>query len=325
MHERPPDLTDAEVAAGLDRDFGLTATALTYLPVGYGGYHWSASAAGRDWFLTAARLAGEDAYQELTATMAGAIALAAAGLRFVVAPRPAADGAPAARLARGWALTVTAFERGEPGHFGAATTPGQRAEVVTMLADLHAQPAGALPARPLRPASRSVLDQALRERGSDWHGGPYADAARTLVSEHAADLERALAEFDALCATAAADGRPPVVTHGEPHPGNLLRQDGRYLLIDWDTAGLAPPERDLWWIVSQSGAEAAQYERLTGREVSTAALELYRMRWDLDDAGLLVADFRAPHQDDEDARTGWDGLRGALGRLSARAWRTAAF
>jgi spectinomycin phosphotransferase len=37
-----------------------------------------------------------------------------------------------------------------------------------------------------------------------------------------------------------------LVTHGEPPPGNILRAAGKLRLIDWDTAGLALPERDLW-------------------------------------------------------------------------------
>jgi spectinomycin phosphotransferase len=196
-----------------------------------------------------------------------------------------------------------------------------------MLAALHGHDPGelALPPCPLRPASRAVLDQALRERGLRWHGGPYAGAARALVSGHAAGLAAALAAFDELCAVVAADRRPPVVTHGEPHPGNLLRRDGRYLLIDWDTAGLAPPERDLWWIASDSGAEADRYTALTGREVSEPALQLYRLRWDLDDAGLALAEFRSPHQAGQDAQTSWSGLRGAVGRLAAASWRTAGY
>ena len=41
--------------------------------------------------------------------------------------------------------------------------------------------------------------------------------------------------------------RELVVTHGEPHAGNVMRRsDGRHLLVDWDTVAVAPPERDLW-------------------------------------------------------------------------------
>jgi spectinomycin phosphotransferase len=46
----------------------------------------------------------------------------------------------------------------------------------------------------------------------------------------------------------AAESGPVVVTHGEPHPGNILRAAGGLYLIDWDTVGLALPERDLWMV-----------------------------------------------------------------------------
>jgi spectinomycin phosphotransferase len=327
VHELPADLTGAELTAALARHWHLAAAGLEYLPVGYGGWHWSATdTRGTRWFVTASRLDTSSAFADLDATMTAAAALARAGLGFVVAPRRTAAGQAACLIRPGWAVTLFPFAAGVPGHFGDQTTAAGRAEVTGMLAALHGQhPGGALPARPLQPASRVVLEQALRERGQEWHGGPYSEAARTLVSGRAAELARALAVFDELCAAVAAEGRPAVLTHGEPHPGNLLRRDGRYLLIDWDTAGLAPPERDLWWVASDSGAEAARYAELTGREVSRAALELYRLRWDLDDAGLVVADLRAPHGDDEDTRTGWGGLRGAVSRLSAAAWRTAGF
>ena len=33
-----------------------------------------------------------------------------------------------------------------------------------------------------------------------------------------------------------------VITHGEPHPANIMTADGRLALIDWDTLALAAPE-----------------------------------------------------------------------------------
>ena len=47
-----------------------------------------------------------------------------------------------------------------------------------------------------------------------------------------------------------------MITHGEPHPGNILRSRGRLLLIDWDTAGVALPERDLWHVAGPGSPEA---------------------------------------------------------------------
>ena len=61
MEERPEGLADAEVAAALARHWDLVVSDLRYLPVGFGGYHWSADDAdGGRWFVTASDLARYD-------------------------------------------------------------------------------------------------------------------------------------------------------------------------------------------------------------------------------------------------------------------------
>jgi spectinomycin phosphotransferase len=97
-----------------------------------------------------------------------------------------------------------------------------------------------------------------------------------------------------------------VITHGEPHPGNILRAAGGLYLIDWDTVGLALPERDLWVVAGDDARAAGRYAELTGRRVSSAALHLYRMRWSLDDISLAVRDFRGPHEQNEDTGPMWE-------------------
>ena len=121
--------------------------------------------------------------------------------------------------------------------------------------------------------------------------------------------------FDEL-ARAAADGGPAVITHGEPHPGNIMRSASRLLLIDWDTAGLALPERDLWLAAGDDVRAADRYAELTGRRVSGAAMDLYRLRWSLDyDIALFVGDFRGPHEQDEDTELAWAGLTEGWGEI----------
>jgi len=119
------------------------------------------------------------------------------------------------------------------------------------------------------------------------------------------------------------------VCPAQPRPA-WLSIDGRrmdrrigadYALIDWDTVGFAWPERDLWWILTDSGAEAARYAERTGRTVSAAAIALYRLRWDLDDVACFVADFRAPHLDSKDTKVAFAGYRDALERFTAGSWR----
>jgi spectinomycin phosphotransferase len=323
VHERLTELSDADIAAVLGQRWGLDVHDVRYAAVGFGGYHWTAfDAAGPQWFVTANRVASPADLARLRATMRAALGLAGAGLDFVVAPVPAADGEVVIGIQPGLALSVFPFADGVPGHWGDPVSERDRAIVTDLLAALHSTTRDLaqlpdLPVRELSPSSRANLDASLRGLGRPWRGGPYSEPARALVAGHAAGLTAALAAFDDLVAQVRAAGEALVLTHGEIHPGNLIRHAPGYLLIDWDTAGLALPERDLWWIVSDSGAEAARYAERTGRVVSRTALALYRLRWDLDDIGLFLADFRGPHQRDKDTEQGLAGLEGAIQRVSS--------
>jgi len=48
VRERPPDIPDSEVASALARQWPLSVQELSYLPVGFGGYHWAASIAAEE-------------------------------------------------------------------------------------------------------------------------------------------------------------------------------------------------------------------------------------------------------------------------------------
>ena len=312
------------MADALRQHWRLDVAELRYAPVGYGGYHWTVrDAAGLRWFATASRLSAGADIADLRATLGAARDLADAGLDFVVAPVRARSGEVVIPAGPGYAISVFPFADGTPLRFDDDLSAADRLAIADMLAAMHTArlPAGPVPIRDLNPHSRSQLEISLRERGRPWRGGPYAEAARALVSEHAHGLVAALAAFDELAAAVAASSSL-VLTHGELHPGNLIRRGASYLLIDWDTAGLGPPERDLWWILSDAGTEAARYAELTGHEVSQRAVTLYRLRWDLDDIGLFLADFRSPHARDKDTEVGWAGLADAVHRLAATSSRT---
>jgi spectinomycin phosphotransferase len=162
---------------------------------------------------------------------------------------------------------------------------------------------------------RGVLEAALRELGQPWHGGPFSEPARALISGTAEHIRDLLATFDHLAGRVTA--LEPVVTHGEPHNANLMRADTGVMLIDWDTVGLAPPERDLWMVVSGSGEETRRYSQATGRPVDPAALALYRIRWTLDDISAFLHMFRNRHGRTADAEHTWLGLSKTLARAAS--------
>ncbi len=99
-----------------------------------------------------------------------------------------------------------------------------------------------------------------------------------------------------------------MITHGEPHPGNIMREHDHLRLIDWDTVALAPPERDLWMLATPDGRELAEYVDATGKALDEDALGLYRLAWDLGDVAAYLDLFRSVHQHDEDTEQAWGYL-----------------
>ncbi|MEV4013102.1 phosphotransferase [Nonomuraea angiospora] len=310
MRDRPDSFDEGLLLPALGA-WGIGARTLDYAPVGFGDYHWVAD--GR-WFITVADVRRRG-FDGLRLAMDTAAALRAeAELDFVVAPLRTTDGATLLRLDRHrWAMSVFPYTNGLAGEFGEEQPAEDRAAIIDLLAALHATPPPlSTPPRPLELTGRAALEQALQDTRLPWPGGPYAEPAREVIADHAGVLRRRLAEFD----RAAARTGEAVVTHGEPHPGNLLRSGGRWLLVDWDTVGLAVPERDLW-LVARDAGDLARYADATGRTPDPAALELYRLRWALDDVAEFVEWFRSPHGRTPDAEQSWDALTGTLKTLAS--------
>jgi spectinomycin phosphotransferase len=327
VRDRPEGVTDPALARALADGWGLAGWTLRYAPVGAGSYHWDAvgAAPGERRFVTVDDLDGKGwlgrtrpaVLAGLRTVMEAAVTLRRSGLGFVAAPEPGLAGQAVWPLGARHAVTVFPFLPGAPGEWGRPLPAPERGELVTMLATLH----GADPAPVRLPRAepglswRGDLETALSELGRQWAGGPYAEPARALLAPAAGLVRRRLDDLDRWAArVAAAD---VVITHGEPHPGNVIQTADRLKLIDWDTAGLAPPERDLWLAAAGSADELSRYADLTGRHPDRALLEFYRLRWALDDLACFVRDLRAPHGPTPGAQDDWQNLQATLADLAS--------
>ncbi|HEY2262027.1 MAG TPA: aminoglycoside phosphotransferase family protein [Streptosporangiaceae bacterium] len=327
MRDRPGGVTDSALARALADGWGLAGWTLRYAPVGAGSYHWAAAgpAPGERRFVTVddlddkgwlgparpAVLAGLGAAMETAVTLSRR-----PGLGFVVAPEPAVTGETVRPLGDRHAVAVFPFLDGTPGEWDKPLPAAERAELITMLAALHgADPATVrLPRIELTLPWRGELETALAELGRPWAGGPYAEPARELLAGAAGLVRRELETLDRRTTRLA--GADVVITHGEPHPGNVFHTANGLALIDWDTVGLAPPERDLWSVATESGDELRRYTELTGRPADPAALEFYQLRWALDDLSCFVRDLRAPHRRTPGADDNMAGLQATLADLT---------
>ena len=308
------DIRDSDVAAALARQWALTVQDMSYLPVGFGGYHWLAvDQTGSRWFVTVSDLA-TPWVPDLPAAMQTAAWLATeAGLEFVVAPVPTMAGQVVGSVDSRHALTLFPYLDAAPSSFEDPIDDGDRAAIIDLLARLHtAIPQGIqVPTRPLQLGSRQVIDQALASLGVSWTGGPYAEPGRDLLARYEQPLRQAFARFDGLLDRVREAAGPSVITHGEPHPGNLLRTRAGLRLVDWGMTALARPERDLWRVIS-GDQDAARYSRRTGWPVNQDALALYRLRWDLDDIAGMLSQIRGPHQQTADTLMTWTELQKTL-------------
>jgi spectinomycin phosphotransferase len=324
LRTRPADLTDSDLVDCLNDGWGLKTVRLEWVPVGGGSHHWLADDTdGERHWVTVDGVANHgflgatpaDAFSGLRCAFETALALRETGLEFVVAPLCSKRGQTAEPLGARYAVAVYPYLVGTSGRFGAPRSADERAQVVDMLAQLHqATSAVRALARPWRvsPATRPALEDALDNLDQPWVGGPYSEPARATVASRAPALRRLLATFDQLAAEVAAAGAEQVITHGEPHPGNFIRADGRLFMVDWDTVAFGPPERDLWMVATDAGDELAQYTELSGRRVNPSALRLYRLRWLIDDIAIVVGDFRSPHAQTADTAHAWQGLTRSL-------------
>jgi spectinomycin phosphotransferase len=152
--------------------------------------------------------------------------------------------------------------------------------------------------------ARSAAGSRWFVTADDLDGKPWLGDSRDEVFQRlrgALGTARALRDAAGLAFVAA----PKVITHGEPHSGNLIRTGKQLMLLDWDTVGLAPPERDLWML---PGDALDQYAGLTGKPVNPAGVRLYQLRWALDDIRAYTEDLRVPHSQTPGAEHSWQAL-----------------
>jgi hypothetical protein len=325
----PPDgLPEAALAAALQRWWGMAVASAGYRPVGWGSHHWAVTdAAGSRWFVTADELENkrmseheplEAAFGRLRAALAAATDLRDGGAGFVVAPVRAGDGEPVVRVNDAFGLAVYPFIDGQSFDWGEFPSSGHRLGVLRLVAAVHTAPATASRHAPADDFAVPHLDalEAAFDPARDVAGaGPYAQRTSLLIRRNAAPIRDLLARYDGLVARARSRPDRAVLTHGEIHPGNTMLTAEGWVLIDWDTAGVAPPERDLWRLDPGDGSIFDAYARATGVTPLPDLLDLYRLRWDIADIAVDAGRFRRPHAGTPEDDKAWGFLACLVERL----------
>ena len=305
----------------LSGGWGFRPASLSYQAVGFGSHHWLAvDSGGLKLFATVDDLSEklrDDAdttsavFGRLEQAFESALSLRRdAGLDFVVAPLPAAGGRVLRRLTDRYSLVVHPYladcQSGQEGEF---ETSADRNAVLAMLVRLHSAKATRPPADNFVIPGRAALLAAMHSTGQPWQAGPYGTRSRDLLARHAADLGALLAAFDKLAGRVRTRSGRMVITHGGPDAANVLRTPAGFVFVDWESALLAPPERDLWALAESDPGLLDAYRAATGTAIDTDALALYRMWFDLAEIALYVRWFHSGHDDTADAAEGWQNLQ----------------
>lgn len=321
MFTEPDDLPGSALAGALQDWWGFTAVSLEYQPVGFGSHHWLATdATGRRLYATADDLAAkrrtarettDDAFGRLCHAFGTALGLRAeAGLNFVIAPLLTEAGQVMARLSDRYSLVIHPYVIGTAaGEDGAFTHDGDRQAVVDMLIQIHRAQAGEPAVDDLVVPHLDTLQAMIGHTSDPWRSGPYAQRAQRLLRTHAGDLHVLIAAYHSLARRVGSQPERMVITHGEPHAGNVIVTADELVLVDWDTTLAAPPERDLWDLAGDDPSLLDYYVAATGTEIHDDALSLYRLWYDLAEVGGYLSLFRSPHEDTADTRESWKELQ----------------
>lgn len=327
----PAAFTEDALVSVLAAQWRLNVAAISYRAVGFGSHHWDVTdAAGGRWFVTVDELENrrqwlteplDAALDRLRHALAAAVELRALGYQFVVAPVVSRDAEPVVLASDAFAVAVYPFVVGTSFDWGEFSSPAHRHAVLDLVIAVHQAP---LAVREMAAADaysipkRDELEAVLGGANTAAAGaGPYTAPMMRLLGQSDTAIRAAIDRYDEL--TSQASVMPPrsVLTHGEPHPGNTMLTDDGWRLIDWDTALIAPPERDLWGLDPGDGSVLASYAAATGVEPAAALLELYRVRWDLTDVAMEVSRFLGPHKGSDEDQKAWQLLVDLVGQIAA--------
>lgn len=326
MYDEPAGIDRNQLINALSAKWGISVESLRYEPVGFGTHHYSArDREGNRWFVNVDELPAkswlgtntDEACEGLDRALRTALEVRSAGLEFVHAPVPNGDGGVLIRVENDYAISVFSFVDGRPGSYDDTLDNAERRELLAALGRLHAstdQVSRGLKRRdPVAVPYREQLERSLDDLGAGWTGGPFSDDARRLIAGAVDPLRQMFAAFDDLAELFGVPSDDWVVTHGEPHTGNLIWTRDSFVLIDWDTVGMGPRERDLWMIEPKDDDEWNAYSSRAGpTQMRPDAMELFRLWWSLAEICGYVELLRSAHIDDANTRVAWSELQGYI-------------
>lgn len=284
-------LPDDVLPNALREHYGLSAAALTYLPIGADSETavYRVEAGGTDYFLKLRTRAGFSARSLIVPRF-----LHDRGLPHIPAPLSALGGAAWVDLGD-YALSLYPFIEGRAA-VQAGLTEADWREFGATMKRVHASslPPDLEPVVPHEsyiPSRREVLTELRRCLAAGAFSDPVQRELAAFWEAREDLISRVVDRSDALADRLRTAALPPVLCHADLHTWNVLVDAaGQFWVVDWDETVLAPKERDLMFVVGGIGpdlvkpAETACFLQGYGDPVvDPLALAYYRYAWAVQD------------------------------------------
>jgi spectinomycin phosphotransferase len=278
-----PDIPEEHLRTCLQDQYGLSAVALDFLPLGLdtrAGVYRVVSEQGIPYLLKAK----SGSLYEPSCLVPGY--LRDQGIASVVAPLPTRRNTLWAQ-AREWAVILYPFIEGDSGWDPPMTDVQWRA-VGMALNQIHQV---RLPSEALLLPRRETFNPTKYSRWVHAFDTPLAHAKdegriqqelRGCWAAHQTTIHTAVTSLETLAAVLQGRSGSHIICHADLHPGNIIRDPvGRVFVIDWDDVMLAPKERDFIFVGEASSSGLARqdlspfFQGYGPTEIDWAALTYY--------------------------------------------------
>ena len=138
----------------------------------------------------------------------------------------------------------------------------------------------------------------------------YVGKLRELLLPRLALLSQHLQTLEQLSEQVKASAGENVITHGDLIPDNLmLNDDGKLFIVDWDTAQLAPPERDVWFFMKNKTFLEGYRESNPKMQLNMERLAFYMYKRYIEDMVYWANQILHENTTDEQNETDLEGIR----------------
>ncbi len=293
---KKPAIADADLIGTLRDRYALPVTEIEFLALGY------------DLDAGVYRVTTDDGGAYFLKVKEGAVYLPSVvvprylfdrGLRQIVVPLPATDGALITRIDPFSLVLYPYIEHHTASEIG--LTDPQWVEFGTIVRQIHDAPLPpnvSLERETFTPSAawRALAHEMHARIRAETYTDPEQNALATAWRAHYAEISELLRRADDYGRQLRARNLPHGLCHADLHTGNLLiDRHGDLFVVDWDQPVLAPKERDLMFIsggrvitaVSQR-EEDLFFSGYGPAEIDRLALIYYRCAWVVQDIGSFA-------------------------------------